>query len=386
MLRRLIITLALSLITVAAGIEASRADNLIEESTFLPAQIDGRVYRLETMIVRPQNPRGPMPIALLAHGRNSTLGYRNQKTTDMLQLARELARRGYLAAIVIRRGFGRSDGESDGGVRGSCQEPHYRAMLGNNGHDYAAALAALQRRSDVDPTRAVAIGGSSGGATMIGLAGLSPRGLLGVVNMAGGESKVNNEGPCYFEQGLIDAVAFYGSRSRIPTLWLYAGNDSFVNSKNLHLNGAQWGDRLATAFRRAGGRADFVNLGTVGKEGHYLGSGEGLNRSMPFIEQFLQAYHLPTWDRALIDEAVRAGNLSPEGRKGLETYLALWGEKFFVVSASGRTASWSARGEKPKERALASCQQKGEPCRVLLENFEMVPDVTASNQGRKAGG
>jgi hypothetical protein len=49
---------------------ASLDGDLIEERTFLTVETDKGPYRLETLIVRPAKADGPLPIALITHGKN----------------------------------------------------------------------------------------------------------------------------------------------------------------------------------------------------------------------------------------------------------------------------------------------------------------------------
>jgi len=55
------------------------------------------------------------------------------------------------------------------------------------------------------------------------LAARRPPGLLAVINFAGG---LRHKGSCTYEPALISTFAGFGARSGVPTLWLYAQNDS----------------------------------------------------------------------------------------------------------------------------------------------------------------
>jgi hypothetical protein len=67
-------------------------------------------------MVRPQTAEGRLPIALITHGRsgdaddNTVEDDQGVRADLMLRQARDLALRGWLAAAVVRRGYGRSDG------------------------------------------------------------------------------------------------------------------------------------------------------------------------------------------------------------------------------------------------------------------------------------
>ena len=68
---------------------------------------------LEVYINRP----GKHPLALLTHGTSSTPAER-RKVTPWAQLSQAIwfARRGYVALVIIRRGYGTSGGRQDSGA------------------------------------------------------------------------------------------------------------------------------------------------------------------------------------------------------------------------------------------------------------------------------
>ncbi|MGT2465889.1 dienelactone hydrolase family protein [Mesorhizobium atlanticum] len=125
--------------------------------------------------------------------------------------ARDLAIRGWLAVVVIRRGYGRSDGSipADG-----CKKPHVKQDLDLAADDLQAAIDVLKNRPDVDASRIVAIGGSTGGATAIALGARNPPSLVGVVSVSGG-LRLNCAG---WEDELLKAYKEYGATSHVPNL------------------------------------------------------------------------------------------------------------------------------------------------------------------------
>ena len=50
--------------------------------------------------------------------------------------------------------------------------------------------------------------------------------------------------------------------TRVPTLWIYAANDSFFSG--------ELSRRMADAFRAAGGIAEYHLLPPIGEDGHFL--------------------------------------------------------------------------------------------------------------------
>lgn len=378
MFRKILVALgAVALMGLATASPAS-GEALVEEEVSLPVNIHGRTYRLEALIVRPAHVTGRLPIVLIAHGRPVAAEYRNVRAGLNRNLARNFAYRGWLAASIVRRGFGRSEGVPDGGVPSSCQNQNfYSAAITANAEDYAAALQVLAKRPDADASRVIAIGASSGGATVIGLAGLSPRGLVGVISLAGNEGR----SVCgVYEPDLLGAIAAFGRTSRIPALWLQAENDSFVHSGKIwNIGPLAWARRMYDTFIGAGGKGEFVTFGTIGKEGHYLTSTQGLEASLPVIDRFLRSLDLPTWDPALMETAIRHGNVAKTLRPQIARYLAQPAEKAFAISASGRYSWWVASTSydtaTARQKAVEGCEKQGEPCGILLENFDLLDDV-----------
>jgi pimeloyl-ACP methyl ester carboxylesterase len=79
---------------------------------------------------------------------------------------------------------------------------------------------------------------------------------------------------------LVAAARQFGEKTRIPSLWIYAENDSYFPP--------ELSKRLVEGFRMAGGRADFHLLPPVGSEGHELiRSNEGAALWAPLLEKFL---------------------------------------------------------------------------------------------------
>ena len=91
------------------GLETS--DEFKRENTFFRVNIRGHVFRLEGSLVKRMDATGQLPIALITHGTPGNSQNRLDTHSEaFLGRARDLARRGWLAAVVIRRGFGSSDG------------------------------------------------------------------------------------------------------------------------------------------------------------------------------------------------------------------------------------------------------------------------------------
>jgi hypothetical protein len=83
-------------------------------------------------------------VALIAHGKPMTQGrMSDQHARDYRMQARDLARRGWLAVVVMRRGFGNSDGPQP--VPVSCASESLGERFGADADDMQAALEAMRR-------------------------------------------------------------------------------------------------------------------------------------------------------------------------------------------------------------------------------------------------
>ena len=128
---------------------------------------------------------GRMPIALIAHGKPTTQGRMSDQHAQMhLPQARDLARRGWLAVVVMRRGYGSSDGPHP--VPLSCASKCFRSEFESEADDLQATLTAIAQRPDADPARMIALGVSAGGAAVIALSARNPPELAAVINISGG--------------------------------------------------------------------------------------------------------------------------------------------------------------------------------------------------------
>jgi dienelactone hydrolase len=117
----------------------------------------------------------------------------------------------------------------------------------------------MAARPDADPGRIVLMGVSAGGWGSLAAASQPLKGLVGVVNFAGGRGSRGPDEVCKPDE-LVAAAARYGRGSRVPELWIYSVNDRFF--------GPELARRLHRAFTEAGGQARFVAAPAYGADGH----------------------------------------------------------------------------------------------------------------------
>lgn len=361
-------------------------NDLVEERTFLTIPGSKGAYRLEALIVRPAHATGRLPIALITHGKNRTSAENMQiHAALMLPQARDFAMRGWLAVVVIRRGYGDSDG-----VPGMPASSAYMSCTNSNlvrgfdveAEDLEAALKVVASRPDADGSRAIALGQSLGGGAVLALAARAPKGLITVVNVSGGIWRSNGDGQVCDHADLVAAMATFGSRTPIPTLWLYAQNDSLFPPELVV--------RMRDAYNQAGGRADLRTFPPVLYDGHRLFADFSARvKWLRALDGFLQANDMPNANLARADELMSAAKLPAGARRLVEDYLSSPTPKLLVVTASHRGAYWVANPDDPRgarKRLLTRCREKsGAECTVAMENNEVVlPVVTGAIEPEQA--
>jgi dienelactone hydrolase len=218
---------------------------------------------LQVLLVRPDLP-DRLPLAIISHGSPRKSEDRRADTAQnfLIPAAVEFARRGWAAAIVIRRGFGNSGGEYAESP-GQCSNPDHTRTGSAAVSDIGAAIAYLRKRSDIDGSRMIAIGQSTGGLATVALTANPPPGLLAAVNFAGGQIPTRHGEPCNgTEHRLVDTFRVFGKRSRTPMLWVYSENDKLFPPPLV--------ENLKEAFAAGGGRVEHVKAYPFRDDGHSL--------------------------------------------------------------------------------------------------------------------
>jgi dienelactone hydrolase len=353
-----------SILIVASVFHAHLAfgeeSDLIEDSSFLRATIGGRTVRLEGLVVKRGDATGRLPVALIAHGKPTTQGRMlDQHASDYLRQARDMARRGWLAAVVMRRGFGASDGPQP--VPLSCSATSLTDRFAADADDLEAALDAIAQRADADPSRMIAIGVSAGGAAVTALAARNRKGLLAVVSISGGVRFLT----CPKDDALVAAFKEYGAKSRVPSLWIYAKNDGFF--------GPDLVERMRSAYLDGGGDVKLVMLEPDPRtDGHFIfATGTGRAKWLPQMDAFLRFLKLPTWSRRDVDTLMRKLDVKEPSRGFIENYVAGPSER---ALARQKTGTYMATGygsrtiEDARKSALQICERRGDPCEIVMDN------------------
>ncbi|MET7246529.1 CocE/NonD family hydrolase [Methylobacterium sp. EM32] len=348
-----------------AAVSPALADaaDVVEQHLLLPVSIDGHDEQLEALIVRPAA-EGRYPVALIVNG--AFRHPRESQAAGLAHLAHDFAHRGWLAAVVVWRGYGTSTGTVQDDA-GTCAAPDPGRYIDAHAADLAAALVSLRTRPDVEPAVAIGLGISVGGMSMLDLAARSDHPLAAVINMSGGlwhNAKPFAPDPTCgpFEDELVRKVGAMG-RAAVPTLWLYALNDPWFQP--------EFARRMSAAYRQGGGTVDLRFLPPFEADGHTLYRWEANALTQPNIDDFLRAHGLP----ALVDDRVFAPvrpTLALDDQHLLDHYLRMPTEKALAVPASGPGAYYvyaERSMEAARRRALERCRAiSRSTCDLVAEN------------------
>ena len=173
---------------------------------------------------------------------------------------------------------------------------------------------------------------------------------------------------CPKEDLLLAAFRAYGARSRVPSLWLYAKNDSFF--------GPDLVERMRAAFLEGNGDAKLVMLEPQGKDGHQMfGTASGRMKWLPEMDGFLRFLKLPTWTRTDVDALMRKLGLREGARGFVERYVAAPSEKALARekggSYLGESHGWRTV-EEARKGAQTFCQRTRPECELIMENDRWV--------------
>ncbi|MHB1219749.1 MAG: alpha/beta hydrolase family protein [Alphaproteobacteria bacterium] len=344
-------------------------DALVREVGTLSVTIDGSSHALESLIVRPPGD-GPFPLAVIAHGAPRDVAQRGRFAVSSLgPQADEMARRGWAVAVVLRRGYGTSTGNVAEGA-GPCGRPNYVAAGREGAKDLRAIVESLRAQPFVDASRILIVGVSAGGFAALATAADPPDGLRAVISFAGGRGSPSPGVVCE-DYALVRAFGAFGETARVPTLWVYAENDSYFSPGLAH--------RFHDAFTAGGGQAELIVVGPFGDDGHTLFSRRGTAIWRPLVDDFLRKAGLPTWDAPPADgsqaELTPPRELASDaGRKAWRDFLGGAPSKAFAVGPGGAWGWRAGRNslDDARQQALENCQRGGARCRIAAEDDELV--------------
>jgi dienelactone hydrolase len=240
---------------------------LREQLWILPSADGG--YPLRATVFRPDDQRGAKgdtmrhPLVVINHG-----------TSDATRLAvampvyywlsRWFVERGYVVVLPQRRGHGATSGPMAESI-GTCSDPdHFRSGLAA-ADDIQGAASFMASQPFVAPGETIVVGISSGGWASLALASRNPENVRAVINIAGGRGGRpfgQRANAVCGEKRLLETARAFGQTARVPTLWLYAANDSYFRPDLARA--------MALAWQDGGGQAELHVFPAYGADGHNL--------------------------------------------------------------------------------------------------------------------
>lgn len=263
----------------------------LREQHWLIPSGDG-VTPLRATVFRPQDQAGRpaqrKALAVINHGTPPTARERDSLTMPVFfPISKWLVERNYVVVVPQRRGYGATGGRYVEVSRSlNCNEIDYDQIARISAEDIASTLAFMQRQSFVLEKDALVLGISTGGVASLALAARAPTNVAAVINFAGGRGGRHNNTPnnvCGQER-LIEAIGKLGATARIPTLWIYAENDSFFNPALAR--------SMLEAWQKAGANGELRIVGPFLQDGHTLAVHvDGVTVWGPILNAFL--FRLP---------------------------------------------------------------------------------------------
>jgi len=236
---------------------------------------------MHATVLRPPG-AGPFPLVIVNHGSTQNEDQRKEFALPSYPLISEwFLRRGYIVLLPQRPGHGETGGPyfED---QGRCESAEFSRSGLATANLIQATIDHLTAQPFVRRDGVIVVGQSAGGWGALALASRNPPAVAAIVSFAGGRGgraydKPNNN--CSPER-LVAAAAEFGRSARVPTLWLYAENDSFF--------APALSRRMYDSFRSAGGIAEYHLLPPVGAEGHQMINARDASEAWkPILAEFL---------------------------------------------------------------------------------------------------
>jgi dienelactone hydrolase len=281
---------------------------------------------------------GRHPLVVLTHGTSDKEEERAHVTPwAQLNQAMWFARRGYVAIVVTRRGYGRSGGQRDGKSGGCTLRGGFKGAGDESADDLRMVIKFGQGLPEADPNTVVSIGISTGGFAQVALSANPPPGLKAAINFAGGRGSDGHEHNCNIT-GLVEAYASFGKSAHkhgdLPMLWVYSENDHWFTPA--------MAQEFEAAYNKSGASEQFVLAAPDRDEGHHLYS--HISAWSDTVQAFLKAHNLlPLGDEVL--PSPQPPNVPPpaglrdQGLRAWKQYLLDAPFKAFAINGQG---AWGA--------------------------------------------
>jgi dienelactone hydrolase len=359
---------ALAIAVLIACAAAARAQDAAPHAEYVEREFRMQVpgsnpQGLDVLEVYISTP-GKHPLALLTHG-TAALPEDRLQVTPWAQLSQAIwfARRGYVALVIVRRGYGNSGGKQDSSENG-CHGGSFEDAGEDAADDLRnAVIYAEKNLPEVDTSTIISAGVSTGGFTQVALAAKPPAGLKAALDFAGGRGG-NGKGDLCNESGLLSAYKSFGKHVRTPMLWIYAENDKWFPPP--------FARKFEAAFQSGGGTEEFILAPPDGEDGHGLYSHAAVWG--PTVDTFLRAHQLLAVDPPL--PAPTAPPIDPpaglreRGQDAFKSFLILGPHKAFAINSAGvygYAVGWFTQ-QLADQHALDNCNKNvhgGPPCTIV---------------------
>jgi dienelactone hydrolase len=220
------------------------------------------VNQLEMTLFLPDGP-GPHPVVVFNHDDvDIDHAYRrNKQRVRDPNIAWAFLQHGIAVAMPARRGLAMSEGKYPGGSARYDSDPVYRART--HAQDILPALDYLKTRREIDARRIILAGQSAGGYSVMVIASTHLPGVIGVVNFSGGRTDATgSEGAGALNRMMVNGFEELGKTTRVPTLWIFAENDSKYSADTIRASHA--------AYVKAGGVARLSISAPTAGDGHLI--------------------------------------------------------------------------------------------------------------------
>ena len=183
-------------------------------------------------------------------------------------LSRWFVDRGYVVVIPQRRGHGATGGDLIESV-GTCETADHYASGQIAANDIAASITYMTEQPFVMPRDVIVVGISTGGWASLALASRNLPQVGAVVNFAGGRGghAYGRANAICNVDSLLKASHVFAETARVPSLWLYAQNDSYFNGK--------LAQDMTQSWQAGGGLAETHILPPYQDEGHRIADDRG---------------------------------------------------------------------------------------------------------------
>jgi dienelactone hydrolase len=249
-----------------AGPEGEPSGPWREQIHWVPATgAFGLSKLLYTRICRPTGETRAR-VVLLNHGLPPDPAVRAamQPTKCDNEAAQWFLSRGYLVVAGMRRGYGETGGVWAEGHGPACSAEGFVTAGKEGAHDIDALVNYATALPYARPDGVVVVGQSAGGWATDAYDSLPHPKVIAMVSMAGGHGSHQHNIAnliCRPEE-LERAAGMFGVTASTPMLWVYTANDSFF--------APDVAVAMHAAFTRAGGKAELIQPGPFGTDGHLL--------------------------------------------------------------------------------------------------------------------